>query len=296
MYSEDDKVSIVIPVYNSEKFLEKSIESVTNQTWKNIEIIVIDDGSNDKSLEILKKYSDDVTIFSQSNQGLASALNKGIKQSNGRWFKWFSPDDVLEPNAIEILVKTAKELPPNTIVYSNWKIINEDGKKLRDFYETNYNTLESFEFNLRLLDGQQINVNTTLMPSILFKKGCIFNQLEDPVSIDYDFFLRAGILYNTGFHLVPKLLVNYRINSNQLSHKNISQTLSYLSVVRKRILSELNTTEKERYDNALKNFKKNKTIKKKTMDFGLKLITRALPSSATDRILVFYLNKIRRTR
>jgi len=115
-----DKVSIVIPVYNSEAFLRESLESVLNQTYKNLEIIAIDDGSTDNSLEILYKYSDKVQIISQQNQGLAAALNNGIKKITGRWFKWFSPDDILYPHTIETLVSKAKQLPENSIIYSNW--------------------------------------------------------------------------------------------------------------------------------------------------------------------------------
>ena len=100
----NEKVSVIIPIYNSEKFLSEAIESVLNQSYTDLEIIVIDDGSTDDSLKILEKYSDKITILSQTNEGLTSALNLGIKKMNGHWFKWFSPDDILYPEAIEILV------------------------------------------------------------------------------------------------------------------------------------------------------------------------------------------------
>ena len=138
-------VSIVIPVYNSEQFLKESLESIINQTYSNIEIICINDGSTDNSLEILKSYSDKITIISQKNQGLASALTIGINQIQGKWLKWFSPDDVMYRNTIETLVDTAKKYP-NAIIYSNWNIIDEKGKKLRGFYESNYNELSNFEY------------------------------------------------------------------------------------------------------------------------------------------------------
>jgi len=247
-----DKVSVVIPVYNSERFLRESIESVLNQTWKNLEIIAIDDGSTDKSLEILQKFSDKITVISQPNQGLAAALNAGIKKIHGKWFKWFSPDDILYPNAIDILIKEAKKLPENTIVYSNWDLIDEEGKKLRSFSESNYNDLEPFEFNVRLLDGQQINVNTTLIPSSLFEKGCHIQNLIDPVAIDYDFFLRAAILYNSNFHLITKPLVRYRVHKEQLSHKQILKTLSFLPQVKDQILSKIPESERKRYQTAIK--------------------------------------------
>ena len=296
MASEDDKVSVVIPVYNSERFLEESIESVLNQTYKNIEILTVDDGSTDNSLKILHQYENKITILSQKNQGLAASVNNAIEKVNGRWFKWLSPDDVLCPDAIEILVNEAKKLSDNTIVYSNWDIIDENGQELRSFFESDYNDLEAFEFNVRLLDGQQINVNTTLIPTLLFSKGCVMSQLKDPVAIDYDFFLRAGVLYETHFHLVSRSLLKYRIHRKQLSHKNISKTLSYLSEIRNQVLSNLDDSKKERYLHALKEFDKKKPLQKKTMDLGLKIITSALPNWVADNLLVFYLNNMRRTR
>ena len=290
------KVSVVLPVYNSEKFLSKSIESALNQTYDNVEIIAVDDGSTDNSLKILQQYSDKIQIISQSNQGLAAALNTAIKKINGKWFKWLSPDDVLYPNSIELLVNEAKKLSENIIVYSNWELIDENDKKLRSFSEQNYNDLEIFDFNVRLLDGQQINVNTALIPTFLFEQGCIIQNLNDPVVIDYDFFLQAGILHNIKFHLIPKSLLKYRVHGNQLSHSSITNSLSYLAGVRNQILSKLDSTKKEQYQTALKKFQKEKPLTKKTMELGLKIASNALPESITDRLLLFYLNKIRRTR
>jgi len=294
--SLQELVSVVIPVYNSENFLAESIESVLNQTYENIEIIAVDDGSTDKTADILKHYSEKLTIITQTNQGLAAALNSGIKKVEGMWIKWFSPDDILYPKTIEILVKEVKKLPENSIIYSNWELIDENNNKLRDFFESNYNDLGNFEYNLRLLDGQQINVNTTLIPTSLFKKGCVIRELEDPVAVDYDFFLRAGILYDVNFHLIEKSLLKYRINRNQLSHKNISKTLDYLKDIRNEIILQLSETKRQEYLRSLEEYNKKKPISKKTMEFGLKLLVNTLPDKASDKFIVFYLNKIRRSR
>ncbi len=293
---KNDKVSVVIPVYNSKKFLQLSLESVLGQTYDNVEIIAVDDGSTDSSSDILEKFSDKITILRQENKGLEIALNNAIKKMTGKWFKWLSPDDMLYPESIEILINEAKNLPKDTIVYSNWEIIDEKGKKLRDFSETNYNDLKPFDFNIRLLDDQHVNVNTSIIPISLFEKGCEIQQLHDPVLIDYDFFLRAGILYGAHFHFVPKFLLKYRIHTDQLSHKKISQTLSSREEVRNQILSKLEGSEKERYINTLNEFKKNKPLLKKTMEASLKFAKIGLPDWVTDRLLVFYLNKIRSSR
>lgn len=291
-----DKVSVVIPVFNSQKFLTYTVESVLNQTYQNIEILVIDDGSTDNSLQILKKFENRIMIISQTNKGLADALNVGIKNMTGKWVKLLSADDVLYPDAIEVLVNEAKKLPENTIIYSNWDVIDDKNRKLHTFLESNYNRLENFDFNVRLLDGQQINVNTILIPSSLFTSGCFIEKLEDPVAIDYDFFLKAGILFCMKFHLIPRPLIQYRVHDSQLSHKNILKTLSYLSVIRESILSELDQSKKEEYLIALKKYKKEKPISTKTKEFGLNVMSKILPEKLSNKILIFYLNKIRTTR
>ncbi len=286
-------VSIIIPVYNAAPFLKDSLESVINQTYSNIEIICIDDGSIDNSLEILKFFSDKITIISQENQGLASALNVGIKKMKGKWFKWFSPDDVMFHNTIEILVNEAEKFS-NTIIYSDWDIIDEKSNLLRSFQESNYNELTNFEYNVRLLDRQLINVNTTLIPSSLLEK-CSIRDLDDPVAIDYDLFLNAALLFDIKFRLIQKSLIKYRIHTKQLSHNNISKTLEYISQIKDEILQHLDYSSQTKYISELKRYQKSKSTKRKTMELGMKLLS-TMPTSISDKMIIFYLNKIRQNR
>ena len=121
----NDIVSIIIPVYNAEKYLKECLESALNQTYNEIEIIAVDDGSTDNSLNILKKYSDKIKIISKENGGTASALNHGIKNMKGEWFKWLSADDILYPDAVLELINAAKLLPNKKyVLYANYDIIN----------------------------------------------------------------------------------------------------------------------------------------------------------------------------
>ena len=211
----------------------------------------------------------------------------------GDWFKWFSPDDVMYSYTIETLVDEAKK-HSNTIVYSNWEIIDEKGNKLRNFCESNYNELSDFEYNIRLLDGQQINVNTSLIPSSLFQK-CGIRELDDPVAVDYDFFLRAALLYNIKFHLIQKSLIQYRIHTEQLSHKNILKTLEYTSKIKDEIIQNLDESSENKFIKQLEIYQNSKSIKQKIMKFGMKFLS-SVPSLVSDRILIFYLNKIRQSR
>ena len=290
----DKLVSVIIPIYNSEKFLKECLDSIVDQTYPNIEIIAVDDGSEDSSLDILEQYSNKIDVYSQQNQGLASSLNLGISNVKGNWLKWFSPDDVMFPNTIETLVTEAKKYDDNTIIYSNWNIINDSGESLREFQESNYNELSTFDFNIRLLDGQQINVNTTLIPINLLEK-CKIRKLDDPVAIDYDFFLQCALLHNVKFHLIPDLLVKYRIHTDQLSHKNISKTFDYIQKIKNEIILQLDDSLQKKYLNELELYQKTKPTKRKTMELGMKLIS-STPSYVSDRILTFYLNKLRQNR
>ncbi len=288
-------VSVIVPVYNSEKFLSESLSSVLDQTYDRIEIIAVNDGSQDGSLDILRTFSDKITIIDQKNRGLAAALQAGIEKMRGGWFKWFSPDDVMYPYMIEELVAKSCELGDNCIVYSNWDMIDADGRLLRGFSETDYGRLNDFDFNVRLLDGQQINVNTSLIPGGFFKKGRI-PQLDDPVSVDYALFLEAGLVHQMSFYLIDRPLLKYRIHSQQLSRRHVLDSLLRTEQVRRDILQRLAPGEQLRYADALERFKRSKPASKRLMSSGLRLLSRILPTGQVDRLLVFYLNNIRSSR
>ena len=154
------KVSVIIPVYNSEKFLFNSINSVINQTLKDIEIICINDGSLDNSLEILnyfKEIDKRIIIINQKNKGVNYARNEGLKIAKGQYILFFDSDDILIKNALENLFK--KSVKNNLdIIFFNSKLIFDDKIYEKDFPKNIYyeiNTDENFkngkEIFLRLL-------------------------------------------------------------------------------------------------------------------------------------------------
>ena len=105
-------VSVIIPVYNIEKHLEKCLDSVIGQTLKDIEIIVVNDGSTDNSLDIITQYArkdSRIIIVDKPNEGLAYARKSGIEAAHGKYVQHLDGDDFLEPNACELLFKRAEE-------------------------------------------------------------------------------------------------------------------------------------------------------------------------------------------
>ena len=128
---EKDLVSIIVPVYNVEQYLEKSLDSIIKQTYKNLEIILINDGSTDKSLSILKKYEKKdkrVKVINKKNGGVSSARNKGLDICCGKYITFVDADDYVAVDYIETLYKKIKEYDVD-IVFSNAIDVQENGKK-----------------------------------------------------------------------------------------------------------------------------------------------------------------------
>lgn len=119
--TQNPAISIVIPVYNTSQFVKECIDSIINQTFKDIEIICVNDGSSDKSLDILKDYLDKDISFKivtyQDNKGLSYARNVGIKQANGEYIYTIDSDDFLELNGLKLLYNKAKEYDLDTLFF-----------------------------------------------------------------------------------------------------------------------------------------------------------------------------------
>ena len=108
----NDLISVVVPVYNVEKYLKKSIESIINQTYKNLEIIIIDDGSSDDSYNVCKKYKEidsRIILIHTENKGVSHARNLGLSKANGKYLIFIDSDDYIEDNMIEILYTNLKK-------------------------------------------------------------------------------------------------------------------------------------------------------------------------------------------
>lgn len=119
-------ISIIIPVYNSSKYIKKCIESVLNNTYKNFEIVIVDDGSSDNSISIIKEInSSKIKVFSQNNSGPGSARNLGIKKSKGEYIFFLDSDDIINENTLELLHNNIKD---NDVIIGNYKIYYDDNK------------------------------------------------------------------------------------------------------------------------------------------------------------------------
>ncbi len=133
------KVSVLIPMYNAEKFIGETLESVLNQTYKNIEIIIVDDESSDNSYEVAQKYCDknkNIILSQQKNQGPGAARNKAFSLSSGEYIQYLDADDLLAPDKIELQIDELQKHHDNIFVFGSvaeFKV-NTDNAYFQNFY------------------------------------------------------------------------------------------------------------------------------------------------------------------
>lgn len=204
-----DFISIVLPVYNGEKYLSLSIESCLNQTYKNIELIIVNDCSTDSTLEIANKYAQNdsrITIINNlENKKLPASLNIGHNEAKGDFITWTSDDNFYELDALEKLLKSLLEQEAD-IVYSNIFLIDNLGNKVREV------SLLGFE---NLIFGNVIG-SCFLYRRNVFEKNNGYNEALFLLE-DYDFWLRA-ILHSKYFKL-DQFLYNYRKHEDSLTNQ-----------------------------------------------------------------------------
>lgn len=169
-----DKISVIVPVYNAEKFIDKCIESVINQTYKEIELILVNDGSKDNSLKILQKYEKQypkmIKVFNQDNQGAGAARNLGIKNVSGKYIFFLDSDDWIEP---DYLFKLYNDISSNDMVISGFKSYDIDNSLL---FTENIKDNPWTKFKYCSTTGKMILSSLILENNILFKK---FKICED---------------------------------------------------------------------------------------------------------------------
>jgi len=166
------KVSIIVTVYNVEKYLEKCLNSLVNQTLDNIEIIIVNDGSPDNSFKMIKEYSKKypkiIKEYTIENSGLGEARNYGLDKCNGKYIMYVDSDDYIEKNMAEDLYNLA-EKENSDVVICGYNVINEDTNEIIK-HETAYSPIEPTNFLYSLLFGK------TAVWNKLYKKELIQNN------------------------------------------------------------------------------------------------------------------------
>jgi len=169
-------VSVIIPIYNSELYLENCINNILKQTYKNLQIIIVNDGSTDKSLEICKKINDDrIEVYSKENGGASSARNYGLKYRKGKYILFVDSDDFLKENAIEELINIAEKEKADCVYYEADNFTNDEiisVKKNGLLHSCNYPVSDGNNLVKMILE----NKNYHAVPFLYFAKHSLYDN------------------------------------------------------------------------------------------------------------------------
>ena len=233
-------VSIIIPVFNGSNFLQYAIDSALQQTYRNIEILVINDGSSDKGKTelIALSYGKKIKYFKKKNGGVSSALNFGISKMKGDYFSWLSHDDVYMPNKIKEQVSFLQKCTiPNAIVYSDFLLFSEDPVKTKK-YKITPPSPDSFRYAITV--NSFLNGCSLLIPKVVFDECGIFD-IKLKHTQDYDMWFRASNKFK--FLHLNKVLVKSRIHNDQDSNKYKRDAINEISLMIQGFLKELKNDE-----------------------------------------------------
>jgi glycosyltransferase involved in cell wall biosynthesis len=196
-------VSIITVVYNGEKYLQQTIDSVRNQTYTNIEYIIIDGGSTDRTIDIIKKNRTVISKWvSEPDHGLYDAMNKGIKMASGELIGMINSDDWYELKAVEIIIGAFIENPHKKIFHADrYDIINSAPKKIRKFNPS--------IFKLKYI-GMTYNHPSMFFHREIYSKR-LYNTNLRSLS-DFEFVLKEFIKDSNVFFYIPVAYVNYRLD------------------------------------------------------------------------------------
>lgn len=197
---EEVKVSIIVPVYNAEKYIERCIKSLIGQTYKNIEIILINDGSEDKSLNILRNFENRdkrITLINQENSGPSKARNLGINKSTGNYIAFIDADDYVELNYIEKMIKQSNCFKSDMIV-CNYKEVRKEGEIPSNIF-TFINNGEAYDCDTNcigeVLCGRGGLVWGKLLKSSIIKENKI--RFDENISMCEDLLFTLEFIKNT---------------------------------------------------------------------------------------------------
>lgn len=210
----DILISIIIPVFNGEKYLNEAIDSALLQTYSNVEIIVVNDGSNDNTEKIALSYGNKIKYFKKQNGGVSTALNLGIEKMNGEYFSWLSHDDIYYPNKIEEQVKFLNQCNNKKIIlYTDYEIIDNESNFIADVILNHEELNNKKEYGLLRC---KINGVSLLIPKKAFEEAGLFNT-ELRCTQDYE---KWWDMINVGYDFIhyPKKLVKTRIHNEQVTN------------------------------------------------------------------------------
>lgn len=234
-------ISAIIPTYNHGAFIREAVDSALAQTYKNIEVIIVDDGSTDGTNSLLACYGNRINYIYQENRGLSAARNRGIREAKGDFIAFLDADDVWFPDKLIMQLKEFSYSPYVGLVGCGGYFISENGKALEQFIKLNYKSHKNLLNDLYLKNivsgGSEV-----LVKNKCFERVGMFDESLKAAE-DWDMWLRILSKYEARF--VEKPLVKIRVSENSMSgSSNADKMLKNELVVLDKYFSSHDTSNK----------------------------------------------------
>lgn len=276
-------VSIIITTFNRREFIVQAVDSALAQTYENIEVIIVDDGSTDGTDDLIRKtYGNDdrVSYYYKENGKRASAFNLGFKMSSGQFIAILDSDNRYKPERIESGMTALLENPGFDISYSDIITINEAGAELHRRNMRRY----SGNISDKLVYDNCVSINTALIPRFCFEDLGLMDESYKR-SDDYELWLRFSTRYK--FLYVPKYLAEYRVMENQLSSNTLGRLEVNLRLIEEFRLEHGHRVASERFRHALCRIHALKSMqysRKKERVLAMKEFLKAFKNKPLERV------------
>jgi len=212
MQNAQKLISVIMPTYNRVDYLPLAIDSVLNQTYRNLELLIIDDGSTDATRELINSYNDDRIFYSyQHNQGQSVARKSGLNNARGQFICFLDSDDLMKPGKLERQLQLMEANPDYHVIYGENEIIDEKGQ-----VQTQARSIRRYSGNIM---KELLAFNFIEFETAMIRRVC-FDEMGGPnvntrVADDYELFLKFSTRYK--FLYVPEIFAQYRVMASQIS-------------------------------------------------------------------------------
>ena len=220
------KVSVIVPIYNVEKYIAATVQSILSQTYHNFEIIIVDDESPDQSVEICQRFADSrIKIIHQKNRGLAAARNAGIRHAQGEYIGFLDGDDIWLPEKLVKHVEHFEHCPDVGVSFSRSAFIDEEGNSLSIYQMPKLKDITKADVLCRnpIGNGSAAIFRREVLEEIKFEDN-LYGEVEEcyfddrfRLSQDVECWVRIAIQTSWKMEGIPEALTLYRVNSSGLS-------------------------------------------------------------------------------
>lgn len=208
---DDPEISVIVPMFNAEKFVAQTLDCLLKQTFRNFEIIIVDDGSTDGSKRVVDHFSYDrrLRYFHKENGGTGSALNLGHQHAKGRYITWCSADNLYYPIFLEVLRgalnASLKQAKPAELVYSDFHFVDANGKPIKTV------THKAPQQGVDLIEGYDVGMSFMYTKRLWEATGPYWDKICE----DFHWCVRAA--QHTNFGLVTAVLAGFRVHGGQIT-------------------------------------------------------------------------------